>query len=405
MPTDAPTSGRDLTWPAVDYESLPWDRDLGQLSRTQALKHSGPYSAALTPPIDNLTPDISAALAADSEEAAREIVRFDQYVTGIFGGEIAPLSAVLLRTESSSSSQIENLTVGARQLAMAELGQSSSSNAKIVTSNVRAMEAAIDLSFRLDESSILNMHKALLGESDPKHAGRFRKEQVWIGGTSVAPHLATFIPPHHGRVEPAMADLVRFLDRDDLPTLVQASIAHAQFETIHPFTDGNGRTGRALVHTLLANRGLTQQVTVPISSGLLVDTRAYFDALTEYRKGDIAPIIRQFNTAAIFAVHNGRRLVADLQITLTSIRDRITARSDAAAWKIADLLIAQPVINNAYVRSRLRISDMAAQRGLDHLESVGVLSQPSKRARHRTWHSPEILADLDNFAERVRRVH
>lgn len=405
MRNDVKSSDHGSAWPELGYESLPWEGDLGQLSRTQALRHSGPYLAAVPPEIGLLTPEISPRLAAESEEAAREIVRFDQYVSGVFGGAIAPMGAVLLRTESSSSSQIENLTVGARQLAMAELGEVSSSNAKLVTNNVKAMEAAIELSFKLDEASILKMHKALLGESDPKHAGRFRTEQVWIGGTSVAPHLATFIPPRHGRVEPAMADLVRFLDRDDLPTLVQASVAHAQFETVHPFTDGNGRTGRALVHALLANRGLTEQVTVPVSSGLLVNTRAYFDALGEYREGDIEPIVQQFNAAAIFAVDNGRRLVSDLEITLASIRDRITARSDAAAWKVADLLIGQPVINNPYVRDRLGISVVAAQGGLDHLESVGVLSRPSKRARDRVWHSPEILADLDSFAKRIRRVH
>lgn len=194
------------------------------------------------------------------------------------------------------------------------------------------------------------------------------------------------------------------MNRDDVPVFVQAAIAHAQFETIHPFADGNGRTGRALVHALLTNKGVTQNVTVPVSSGLLVNTGQYFDALGEYRSGNIEPIIQQFNEVAIFAIGNARQLVTDLEETVGEIHRKITARSDASAWRIANLLAAQPVINNEYVRDRLGISDMAAQRGIDHLETVGVLIQPKKQSRNRVWQSPAVLADLDAFAARIRRV-
>jgi Fic/DOC family len=95
----------------------------------------------------------------------------------------------------------------------------------------------------------------LLRGSQPEHAGKWRDQPVWIGGGDLSPHNADFVPPHHSRVEPAIADLVRFMDRDDMPPLVQAAIAHAQFETIHPFPDGNGRTGRALVQSLLRGKG------------------------------------------------------------------------------------------------------------------------------------------------------
>ncbi len=90
----------------------------------------------------------------------------------------------------------------------------------------------------------------------------------------------------HDRVSAAISDLIRFLRRDDLPVLPQAAIAHAQFETIHPFTDGNGRAGRALLHSMLRSKALTRSVTVPVSAGLLADTGAYFEALTAYREGD-----------------------------------------------------------------------------------------------------------------------
>jgi len=112
----------------------------------------------------------------------------------------------------------------------------------------------------------------------PDIAGRWREQQVWIGGSRFGPHEADFIPPHHDRVPAAMADLAAFMARPDLPVLTQAAIAHAQFETIHPFPDGNGRVGRALVHSLLKAGGLARSVTVPVSAGLLGDTGTYFAA-------------------------------------------------------------------------------------------------------------------------------
>ena len=397
-------SQRESCWPALIFEQRQWKVDVELFSRTQARKHAGPYSAAVTPEIANLSPTLSSEVIADSEEATRAVVRFDEQVSTVFGGEFAPMSAILLRTESASSSQIENLTVGARQIALAELGEHASNNAKVVTGNVRAMEAALELSANIDEGSILAMHESLLGASQREHAGKWRKQQVWIGGSGAGPHHALFVPPHHDRVESAIADLLKFISRDDVPVFIQSAIAHAQFETVHPFADGNGRTGRALVHALLTNKGLTQNVTVPVSSGLLVNTNGYFDALGEYRKGNIEPIIQQFNEAAIFAVGNGRRLVTDLEESISDAHSKITARTDAAAWKIANLLVAQPVINNEFVRERLGISDIAAQRGIDHLESVGVLKQPRNQARNRVWQSPAVLDDLDAFAARIRRV-
>ncbi len=394
----------DPGWPALTFELREWNVDADFFSRSQVRKHAGPYAAAVTPSIAKISPMISNETIAESEEATRAIVRFDEYVSTVFGGEFAPMSTILLRTESASSSQIENLTVGARQIALVELGEHASSNAKIVTANVRAMEAAIELSTQINEDSILAMHEALLDSSQPEHAGTWRNQQVWIGGSGAGPHHAEFIPPHHDRVEFAIADLLEFIAREDMPILAQAAIAHAQFETIHPFADGNGRTGRALVHALLTNKGITQNVTVPVSSGLLVNTSRYFAALDEYRQGDIEQIIRQFNEAAIFAVGNGRRLVTDLEQTVSEIRGKITARADSSAWKIVNLLVAQPVVNNEFVRERLGISDIAAQRGIDHLESVGVLKQPRSQARNRVWQSPAVLADLDAFAARVRRV-
>ena len=163
----------------------------------------------------------------------------------------------------------------------------------LIVANVHAMTAAISLAGRIDADAVLQMHRALLGDANPSAAGRWRDEQVWIGGSDYGPHGADYVAPHHSRVEAAIDDLVRFIDREDVPILAHAALAHAQFETIHPFTDGNGRTGRALLHAQLCNKGLTRHVTVPVSAGFLTDTDAYFAALTSYRAGDPIPIVER----------------------------------------------------------------------------------------------------------------
>ncbi len=391
------------SWPAVGYESRPWIVD-ESASQSQKRKHAGPYQASVPSPIEYLNPDISPTVAADAEAAALEIVAFDTEVAELWGAaEIAPLSTILLRTESASSSQIENLTVGPRQLALAEIGEHSNRNARIVRANVEAMEAATSLAEGIGQDTILRMHRTLL-EGHDEGAGLIRDQQVWIGGSGAGPHRASFVPPHHSRVEDNLADLIKFVERDDLPVVQQIAIAHAQFETIHPFTDGNGRTGRALVHAMIRNKGLSKRTTVPISAGLLADTDAYYQALTSYRDGDVEPIIREFSRATSLSTTNGRHLVSDLHDVSTDWHARIEhLRSDAAARRLTTALINQPVVNNAYVASALGTSVPGAQRAINALVEADILTQTSEGARNRVWQAQDVLEALDEFGARIKR--
>ena len=212
-----------------------------------------------------------------------------------------------------------------------------------------------------------------------------------------------FVPPHHSRVLAAIDDMLRFAQRDDIPVLPQISLAHAQFETIHPFTDGNGRTGRALIQSMLRRKGLTRNVTVPVSAGLLTDTDSYFAALTAYREGDSAPIVRRVSEAAVAAVFNGRELVNELHAVRAEWNDKITARSDSAVWQIADLLLRRPVINTALLTGELGIESKHARRYLEPLSGAGIIIETSSGPRSRVWRSPEVIAALDAFADRARR--
>ena len=317
------------------------------------------------------------------------------------GSEIAPFGAILLRSESAASSRIENLTASAKSIALAELGDTSKRNATEIVANTNAMTAAIALADRLDAAAILAMHAAPLDEHDPKIAGKWRTAQVWIGSSSYGPHTASFVPPHHKRVAAAIDDLVRFMQRDDLPVLPQAALAHAQFETIHPFPDGNGRTGRTLVHCLLRGKGLTRQVTVPVSAGLLTDTDSYFDALAAYRDGDIQPIVERFAEASFDSVVNGRQLVAELRAMRDAWSDSITSRRQAIVWRVLDVVFQHPVLHNALVKRELDVSAMGAEAAITELVEIGALQEITGGRRNRRYASVPVLAALDAFAERA----
>ncbi len=388
------------TWPTLTYESVPWSLpDDISVPRSRRAAHSGPYESAIPPEIAKLDVPLTSETLALTDEASTEIARFDAEL----GADIAPYAPLLLRSESAASSKIENLTASAKAIALAELGDPTKHNAGIIVANTRAMQAALDLADDLDEQAILDMHEVLIGPSHPEWVGHWRDQQVWVGGSNYGPHGALFVPPRHERVPGAMRDLAAFMRRDDIPALVQATVAHAQFETIHPFPDGNGRTGRALIHSLLRAKRLTRTVTVPVSAGLLTDTDAYFASLTAYRNGNPTTIVELIAEASFLAVDNGRTLASDLGTVRKSWSDRITVRRGAAAHRLADLLVRQPVVDSPLVQRELGVAATNANTAIDHLEDKGIVTKVSGNHRNRKWAAPEVLAALDEFAERAGR--
>lgn len=387
------------TWPALAYEERSWTATNPHLDAFQRRRVARPYRAAVPPSVASLEVRVSARTAARAEEATLDVARFDAAMASL----PVAMPAVLLRTESASSSQIEHLTTNARNLALAALGVPARQNADLVAANVDAMTNALAAGDDVTAAGILAVHRALMHASEPDAAGRWRSEQVWVGSSSISPHGADFVPPHHDRVPALVDDLVAFAARDDVPALVLAALVHAQFETVHPFTDGNGRTGRVLVHTVLRRRGLALHTTVPVSAGLLRDPEAYVRALTAYRDGDIDPIVEQIADAAVAATANGRELAADVVALRERWAGSIDARSDSTAWALADQLVAQPVVTAQYVARVLDVSDRAARNAIEVLERAGVLHSPSSGRRGRTWQADEVLTAMDAFSARAGR--
>lgn len=389
-------AGSSGGWPGVTWREAEWMPDPGvQLSRTQRVRNRGAFTFAEPARIAEAPVVLDPAVQESARAATGVIERFDERAVA-WGN---PFASVLLRSESASSSEIERLSASARRIALATLGDGRSENATRIARNVRAMQAAVALSDHMDAEAILAMHRELGGGDDPENAGRFRTEWVWIRGRS--PVTAEFVATHHSKVETAIDDLVRFLRRTDIEPLTQAAIAHAQFETIHPFTDGNGRTGRALVSSVLRYRGAATNLSVPISSGLLSDASAYFDALTAYREGDLHPIVDQFAVAAERAVVNATILHDDV----SAIRDdivRTAVRRTRNIERFAELCASEPAFNINMV-VEWGIARPTAYRLCERLTSLKMLRRERSIGGVDVWTVVGLTDALDAFAARSGR--
>lgn len=310
---------------------------------------------------------------------------------------------LLLRSEAASSSQIENITASARAIFSAELGAKTSRDADLVTANTRAMAAAIELADVVTPDAIARMHEVLMA-GQPRHTpGRWREEAVWIGTRSDSPAGAEFVAPHHSRIQGLLDDVTAFARRWDVAPLVSVAVAHAQFETIHPFTDGNGRTGRALAQAMLRYRGVTRNVAVPVSASLLADVEGYHRALTAYRDGDVSPIVTAFADASLRAVGNTRTLVADLDQIRASWNDRLTVRRSSNAWKLLDIFLRRPVLTSAAAAAELGVQQPNVYPPLTALVEAGIAKSKAEHQLGPFWRSDEVLAALDQFARRAGR--
>ena len=309
------------------------------------------YQAAIPPSISNLDVKVSSDVATLCREASTEVTRFGTEL----GTELGPFASILLRSGSASSSQIEQLTASAERVLMAEAGDTSRKNATLIASNTAAMRSSLSMADDLTSHSILDMHSSLLGDRHPERAGKWCIEPVWIGGSATSPQRASFVPPYHERVRTLIDDLIRFAQRTDIDPLANALLAHAQFETIHPFPDGNGRTGRALIHAMPRRDRLTPNVTVPVSSDLLTEIDRYFDALGAHRNGDPNPIIEIGAHASLEAIDNRRQLATEMREARTVWAERAGGvRSDSVAWKVINSLIEHPVVATALDRFAAR---------------------------------------------------
>ena len=316
---------------------------------------------------------------------------------------LASLARLLLRTESLSSSRVEGLAVGARALARAELraevGMRVGTTAREVLANVDAMQAAMDTASAdrpFTAAEIVGIHQRVMAHASNRHIAELvRTVQNWIGGNDYNPCGADFVPPPPEHVEPLLEDLTDAVNQDDLPPIVQAAVVHAQFETIHPFEDGNGRTGRALVQVVLRRRGIAPRYVPPVSVILAAERDAYIDGLGEFRFGDPTRWVARFATACARAATLASRYldaVTDLQAEWRRLlASAANPRADAGAWVLIEALPARPVISTAGAITATGRTKAAAHVAVRQLVDAGVLLPLSTSKRNRLWEALGLL--------------
>ncbi len=357
--------------------------------------------------------------AADVADAQASIARLNTEATTLVGTEV--IARILLRAESVASSHIEGLVVGARRLLEAEavrdLGERGTDvTASEVLANVDAMVRAVEL---VDEGqsitleTLCEVHQRLLeGSRHSVHGGRLRDEQNWIGGSAYNPCSAEFVPPPPELVEGLLRDLCDFCNEDSLPAVVQAAIAHAQFETIHPFVDGNGRTGRALIHMILRKRGLAPRVVPPVSLILATYSKGYIDSLGGYRHlGDSSTReamkgtnewVSTFAGACTRAVSDANGFEERIRALETSWRGRLgKVRRGSSTDLLLSTLPGAPVLTVNGASRLLGRSFNAVNGAMTDLLEAGIVRQVTVGKRNRAFESGEVI---DAFTDLERQL-
>lgn len=357
------------------------------------------YSAYVPDPIRDLDPGLPPAVAATAEQAAVATKNLDLSL-GV--DHLEPIARLLLRAESVASSRIEGLRLSHRRLEEALVAPGAARKTALsIVRNIDAMARAVQIGIAerpLIVGDLLDIHSTLLDtEQDRAVAGRLREEQNWIGGGNT-PRRAEFIPPPHELVPSLVEDLIGFCNRTDLPAIVQAAVAHAQFETIHPFVDGNGRTGRCLVHVILRRRRLSERVTPPISVVLAANSTEYVQGLTAYRQEDVAGWCGVFAQATRIAAERGVELAASLAELEGIWQERAgKPRAGSSARRLVEGLAAHPILSVASASELLGVSDEAARLALTQLERTAVVKPITLGTRNRAWAADEIFDLLDEL--------
>jgi Fic family protein len=368
---------------------------------------SHPHCHALVAPPTPRRLPADPAVAYDAMDAMQALERLKVATDLLPNGDM--VTRTLARREAVQSSQIEGTRTQLHELLEYEAthGRDGLPPDAIVTERyVQALDLGLgrvrELGTRsaLDTRLVRGMHAVLMQDA-PAHvrAGEYRNTQVWIGGGRIED--ATFVPAPPDRIVECMDDLEQTMlqcapHEDEprrIPVVAQIAIAHAQFETIHPFVDGNGRTGRLLMPLILAAEGYPP---LYISGRLLRHRRAYYDALADVQlRASWGPWMRLLCQSVVEASDGAIAIAKDLNAIRTNWLSRLAdLRSDATALRLPAFLLGHPVVSVKQVAAAFGISFVAANRAIDLLVERGILNEPRQR-RNRAFHATEILSRLE----------
>lgn len=305
----------------------------------------------------------------------------------------------LIRTEAVSTSALEGTYTGFGELLGAEASrETQTGDVREVLNYVRATELGIELLTDLPVClRLVNQTHAVLLDGvrgDSYEVGRVRTGQNWIGPADCRIHEATLVPPPPHMLPPLLADWERWIHREGLPLLVRVAMGHYQFETIHPYTDGNGRLGRLVAVLQLIEESLMRHHLMTISGYFERDKGAYTGHLQRLREsGDFDPWVRYFTrgleVSADSSLQRIRRAKEEARGAVATLRD---ASVRGVAIQIAEDLIGYPLMTVGDVESRYDVTYQTANQAVARLVDLGVLVQVSHGNYNRVFASPPIIS-------------
>ena len=398
---------------------LSWESTLGSGALPRRDRKPCIYEAYVPDPLVGRPIRLDGDVAADVADAEKDLTKLNVHAATLANTEV--LARLLLRAESVASSRIEGLEVGGRRLARAEVAREVGDASRDVTAdevlgNIDAMVWALESVSEGDAISVkhlLEMHQRLLSRTrQSAHAGAIRSEQNWIGGSSYNPCSAQFVPPPPDFVHGLLDDLCKFCNEDSLPAVAQAAVAHAQFETIHPFVDGNGRIGRALIQVILRRRGLAERVFPPVSLILATWATDYVEALTGTRyRGTAASEeaheglnrwIALFATACQRAVNDAFSFEDRMRELEKQWRTKLgRVRSKSAVDLLLRKLPGAPLITVNSAAQLIGRSFQATNEAITGLVEAGILTPVTVGRRNRAFEAKEVLRLFTDLERRL----
>ena len=350
----------------------------------------------------DLLASVSNALSAETTEYAADVSTALARLGGRLRANPLPiLYSTTIRSESISSSWIEGIRESPRAVALAQIsGKDASHTAQQIVRNVTAMREAIEVLGRgaWEDEQIQKIHHDLL----TWHPPGYRDDQVWIGGTNKL--NADYAGPPADKVPAYMEDLRTYANTSgDLP-VVQAAVIHAQFETIHPFADGNGRVGRALVHGVLARAQLVEGGVIPLSTALRNDERGYVTALTSYRYDGHSrgPALSDYVHRFLAYVETATAAAESFVDAATAINQRWQAvvagvRFDSSLHRAVDVVVENPVVSAPFLAEALDVSDVTAAHLVKQMVTAGILKPATGKFRRSALYQADDILNLLAF--------
>jgi len=382
----------------------------GETGKYEATVAGGEQVRAFLPaPLPPIPPlDLAGRLQPLLEAAALAIGRLDGVST------LLPDKSLFLyayvRKEAVLSSQIEGTQSSLSDLLLFELDEAPGvplDDVVEVSNYVAALDhglARLREGFPLSNRLIREIHGVLLsrGSGGRKSPGEFRRSQNWIGGSR--PGNAVFVPPPHTAVPECMAALERFLhaEGDGLPVLLRAGLAHVQFETIHPFLDGNGRVGRLLMTFLLCHAGVLREPLLYLSLYFKQNRAAYYDLLDRARREGDWETWLEFFLDGVRQVAEGAVSTAErLGGMFRTDRERIEAsgRRAGSALRVHEALKARPILSLPAICATTELSFPAASSAMDLLVELGIARELTGRRRNRLFAYDRYLTILGEGTE------